>query len=388
MSKVLVFLLLLAAPVFAAPPPDLKSPYAILMDYDSGRVLYEKNSAVPASPSSMSKMLSAYRVFELLRAGKFTLDTQFVVGAEAWKKAKEMNANSGSTMFLEYGEKVRVEDLIRGLIVNSGNDAAVVLAENISGSEANFVVELNQLAARLGLVGTTILNSSGWYEKDHLMSAADLAVLSRRLIWDFPEYYHYFGEKEFLYRRDLTGNKDNRNKLLWIMPSADGLKTGHTSKGGYGLAASAKKGERRLISVINGLKGVNPSYNRFAESKALLDWGFKEFSNYVYFTAESPVVNVPVWFGAEPAVATGAMRDVLVTNHAGAEPAVEMYATFDTPVQAPVKKGQKLGVLTLYSDGAKADEYELVALDDVSRSNFVVRIFQNLKQLLVRMAGK
>jgi D-alanyl-D-alanine carboxypeptidase (penicillin-binding protein 5/6) len=336
----------------------------------------------------MSKILSAYRVFELLREGRITLDDQFTVGQEAWKKAKAMNANSGSTMFLELGEKVRVEDLLRGLIVNSGNDAAVVLAENISGSEANFVAELNQLAARLGMTGTTILNASGWYEKEHLMPARDIALLSRRLISDFPEYYHYFGEKEFLYRRDLTGNKDNRNKLLWIMPSSDGIKTGHTSKGGYGLAASAVKGGRRLVSVINGLKGPNPSYNRFSESKALLEWGFKEFSNFVYFEKGAEVLRVPVWFGRQGSVGAAPDRDVLVSARAGSAPAADLYATYDTPAAAPVAKGQKLGTLTLYADGAKAGEYDLVATDGVERSNFASRIFQNIGILLGRMAGK
>jgi D-alanyl-D-alanine carboxypeptidase (penicillin-binding protein 5/6) len=171
------------------------------------------------------------------------------------------------------------------------------------------------------------------------------------------------------------------------MPASDGLKTGHTAKGGYGLTASAKKGGRRLISVVNGLKGANPNYARFVESKSLLEWGFREFSNLVYFDVGARVVDMPVWFGSKSTVAAGADRKVLVTGKAGEVPNVELRATYMSPVPAPVSAGDKLGVLALYIDGHKDSEYGLVALEDVRRSNFVVRIFQNLKQIILRMAG-
>ncbi len=367
--------------------PDIKAPYAILMDFDSGKVLFERNSGVAVPPSSMSKLMTIYYVFEKLKSGKYSLDTEFVVGPEAWKKAKSMNANSGSTMFLEYGEHVRVEDLIRGIIVNSGNDATIVLAENISGSESKFVDELNDLAYRLGLKKTTLVNASGWYEKDHLMSVEDLAILSRRIIQDFPEYYHYFGEKEFLYKEKLTGNKDNRNKLLWIMPSSDGLKTGHTTKGGYGLSSSAKKNDRRLIAVVNGIKGGNPSYIRFTDSKSLLEWGFREFSNLVYFKPEDKVLEVPVWFGNKATVSAGVTEKILVTNKNGEEPNVELRATFKSPIPAPVKKGDEVGVLTLYVDGNKTQDFKLIALENVETTNFISRIFKNIKQIILNIVS-
>ena len=372
-------------PANSSTNPDIKAPYAILMDFDSGKVLYEKSANIPVPPSSMSKLLTIYYVFDKLKDGTYTLDTQFTVGPEAWKKAKSMNANSGSTMFLEYGEKVRIEDLIRGVIVNSGNDATIVLAENISGSESKFVDKLNELAYRLGLKKTTLVNASGWYDKDHLMSVEDLAILSRRLIQDFPEYYHYFGEKEFLYKEKLTGNKDNRNKLLWIMPSSDGLKTGHTTKGGYGLVSSAKKNERRLISVVNGIKGGNPSYTRFTDSKSLLEWGFREFSNYIYFKPNEKVLEIPVWFGKQSKVKVGVMDKVLVTNKIGEESNVELRATFDSPIPAPVKKGQEVGKLTLYVDGYKVRDFTLVTLEDVENTGFIIRIFKNIKQIILNM---
>ncbi len=373
--------------VKSAVGPDIKAPYAILMDYDSGKVLFERNANVAVPPSSMSKLMTIYYVFEKLKSGKYSLDTEFVVGPESWKKAKSMNANSGSTMFLEYGEHVRVEDLIRGIIVNSGNDATIVLAENISGSESKFVDELNELAYRLGLKKTTLVNASGWYEKDHLMSVEDLAILSRRIIQDFPEYYHYFGEKEFLYKPKLTGNKDNRNKLLWIMPSSDGLKTGHTTKGGYGLSSSAKKNDRRLISVVNGIKGGNPSYIRFTDSKSLLEWGFREFSNLVYFKEGDKVLEIPVWFGNKAKVAVGVSDKILITNKNGETPNVELRATYNSPLPAPITKGTEVGTLTLYVDGNKIRDFKLVTLEDVKTTGFVSRIFKNIKQLILNIVS-
>ena len=372
---------------FSATTPDLKSPYAILMDFDSGKILYEKKADIAVPPSSMSKLMTIYRVFEKLKDGTYTLDSEFIVGPEAWKKAKAMNANSGSTMFLEYGEKVRLEDLIRGVIVNSGNDATIVIAENISGSEDRFVEELNDLASRLGLKQTTIQNASGWYDRNHLMSLEDLATLTRHIIKDFPEYYHYFGEKEFLYKKDLTGNKDNRNKLLWIMPSADGLKTGHTTKGGYGLASSAKKNGRRLIAVINGLKGNNASYTRFTDSKYLLEWGFREFSNLIYYKPGDKVLDIPVWFGKESKVSVGISETILVTNKNGQTPNVELRATYNSPIPAPVSKGTEVGTLTLYVDGNKEKDFKLITLEDVKSSNFIGRIFKNIQQIILNIVS-
>ena len=371
--------------LFAAPSlePDSKAPYSILIDFDSGKTLYEKNADIAIPPSSMSKLMTVYYTFEKLKEGKYTLDTEFTVGPEAWKKAKEMNANSGSTMFLEQNEKVRLEDLIRGIIVNSGNDATIVIAENMSGSEDNFVIELNKLASRLGLKNTTLVNASGWYVPNHLMSVRDLSLLARRIIQDFPEYYHYFGQKEFLYKQDLTGNKDNRNKLLWIMPDSDGLKTGHTKQGGYALASSAKRGDRRLIAVVNGIKGNNASYARFSDSKALLEWGFREFSNLVYYKPNEKIIDVPVWFGKYDTVPSGTSEQIQITARRSETPNVEFRATYDSPIPAPVKAGEVIGTLSLYEDGTKVRDYELIALQDVRKISFIGRIFRNIQQIIL-----
>ena len=368
-----------------ASEPDLKAPYSILIDFDSGKTLYEKNADIPVPPSSMSKLMTIYYTFEKLKEGKYTLDTEFTVGPEAWKKAKSMNANDGSTMFLEENERVRIEDLIRGIIVNSGNDATIVIAENISGSEDNFVRELNQLANRLGLKNTTLANASGWYAPNHLMSTRDLSILVRRIISDFPEYYHYFSQKEFLYKQDLTGNKDNRNKLLWIMPDSDGLKTGHTKQGGYALASSAKRGNRRLISVVNGIKGNNASYGRFSDSKALLEWGFREFSNLVYYGPYEKILDIPVWFGKHETIPAGVKGRLLVTSRRGENPNIELRATYNSPIPAPVKKGDIIGKLSLYEDGTKTGDYDLIALEDMRKISFIGRIFRNIQQIILHI---
>lgn len=363
--------------------PDSKAPYSILIDFDSGKTLYEKNADVAIPPSSMSKLMTVYYTFEKIKEGKYTLDTEFTVGPEAWKKAKAMNANSGSTMFLEPNEKVRLEDLIRGIIVNSGNDATIVIAENMSGSEDNFVRELNLLATRLGLKNTTLLNASGWYVPNHLMSMRDLSILARRIIKDFPEYYHYFGQKEFLYKQDLTGNKDNRNKLLWIMPDSDGLKTGHTKQGGYALASSAKRGERRLIAVVNGIKGNNASFARFSDSKALLEWGFREFNNLIYYKPYDKILDIPVWFGKYETVPAGTTEKILITSHRGETPNVEIRATYNSPIPAPIKMGDVIGKITLYEDGTKIRDYDLIALKDMRKISFIGRIFRNIQQIIL-----
>lgn len=380
----LIILVFFGFPVYALKMIDVTAPYAVLIDYNSGKILYEKQADISVSPSSMSKLLTLYMLFEKLQSSRYDLNTELVVGKQAWEKAKSMNASSGSTMFLEYGEKVKVEDLIRDIIVNSGNDATVVVAENISGSEEKFAVELNNLAKRLGLKNTNIVNASGWYDKNHYMSVLDIAIVAKKLIDDFPEYYHYFKEKEFLYKPKLTGNKDNRNKLLWIMPSSDGLKTGHTTQGGYGLVASAVFGDRRMISVVNGIKGGhNPSYARFVDSKRLMEWGFKEFKNLVYFKSGTEILKIPVWFGNSSTLKVGSDRDVLITVKKDYIPKIEVIARYKSPIFVPVKKGDVVGVLSLYDENSKVMEYNLISLENIGEVSFIGRILKNLQQIIL-----
>ncbi|MDR3126854.1 MAG: D-alanyl-D-alanine carboxypeptidase [Rickettsiales bacterium] len=373
---------LLAARILAAAPaPEVRAPYAQLIDYDTGHVLFEKNADQPAQPGSLVHLLAIYRAFELVRAGALKLDQEIIVTPEMGRRIKNTYAQSGSALFLDTYDRVRVSDLVRAMIVAQSNDAAIVLAIAAGTSEINFADDLNALAERLGMEGTNLANPVGWIEKSNSLPAGDIAVLSRRLISDFPEYYGYFSEKEFSLRKD-NPNKDNSNKLLWIMASSDGLKASASTRSGYGLAASAKKGPRRLIVVINGLKGANPSYNRFIEAKRLLDWGFREFSNYVYFRPGDTVVEIPVWFGNRRSVKAGVSRPVVLTSPRGSEPDIRMRLEYSSPLRAPVRKGDAVGRLVLSPDGG---EYDLVANGAVGESGFMRNIIQNIRQFMSRM---
>lgn len=373
---------------YSAYSVETKAPYAILLSYDSGKVLYEKSADVQIPPSSMSKLLTLYMLFESLQSTKYSLNTEFTVGDEAWKKARYMNSLSGSTMFLEHGEKIKIEDLIKGIIVNSANDACVVVAENISGSEEKFVKELNQLATRLGLTNTNIVNSSGWYDKDHYMSTRDVAILAKKLIDDFPEYYHYFALKEFLYKPKLTGNKDNRNKLLWIMPISDGLKTGHTNQGGYALVSSAKKNNRRMIAVVNGIKGGdNPHYTRFVETKKLLEYGFREFKDLLYFEKNKEILKIPVWYGSKSELSVGVEQDVIMSVKKNYTPNIDMVVSYKGPIAAPVQKGDIVGELTIYDDKEKVRTYNLISLEYVKKTGVFGRVFKNIKYLILKLVS-
>ena len=372
----------------SAGPPKLSAAGAILIDYDTGKVIYEKDADAAAPPSSQSKLLTAYYVFERIREGKISASTRFAVSEEAVAGAKKMPRDEGTTMFLEPGERVMVEDLLRALIINSGGDAALVLATNLAKSEAEFALRLNELARELGLTHTNIVNSSGAPSQNHLMSPRDLATLARRIILDYPEQYGYFGEKEFLYKPAIPGNKDNQNKLLWIMPGADGLAAGYTARGGYGLTSSAKRGNRRLIAAVSGIKGEQGSYGRFAESKALLEYGFREFSNYRYFDGGRKVLDIPVWYGTKARAGAGCAEPIMAILPAAADPEPEIIATYPSPAKAPLSKGQKLGTISLFINGALSQECDLVALEEVGKTWGFGRMWENLKQLTKKIAER
>jgi len=381
----LVAIFLFAAGVAFAAPPKLTSPQAILIDADTGAVLFEKDADTPTPPGSQSKLLTAYRVFEKLADGDIKLARKFAMGKRAAEEAGRMTKQGGGSMFLEQGEKASVEDLIRGLIVLSANDAALVLAEGLSGTEANFGAELNHLAHRLGMSHTTIMNASGWPHPAHMMSARDLSIISRRLILDFPDRYHYFGEREFLFKPEIPGSRDNQNKLLWIMPGADGLMTAYTGRGGHGIAASIKRGNRRLIAVVNGLKTPNANFERFLEAKALFDYGFREFGNFVFWDAGAEIARVPVWFGARSRIAVGSARPVAITAPTGSKPQGELSITYLSPAVAPIRKGAVLGAAVLIVDGEVAERFDLVALDDMRRTVLFGRTFENIRQLALKI---
>ncbi|MBD0275106.1 MAG: D-alanyl-D-alanine carboxypeptidase, partial [Acetobacteraceae bacterium] len=281
-------------------PLDTAAKQAFVVDYDTDAVLLEKNADERMPPSSMSKLMTMYMVFDMLKQGRLKLDQELPVSERAWRMG-------GSKMFVHVGNTVPVEALMRGVIVQSGNDACIVFAEAISGSEQQFAEAMNDKAREIGLTSSTFRNATGWPEPGHMMSVRDIATLSRHLLTDFPEFYPLFSEVEFTYNNIKQGN---RNPLLYKNMGVDGLKTGHTEEAGYGLSASAMRNGRRLILVVHGLAGVN---ERSQESERLLEWGFREFDNMTIAKAGEPIETAPVWLGAAPTVPLTVAADVKVT---------------------------------------------------------------------------
>ncbi len=334
-------------------PLDTTAKFAIIVDHMTGAVLLEKEPDSTMVPSSMTKLMTAYIVYEMLRGGRLKLDQELPVSERAWRMG-------GSKMFVQVGTSVKVEDLIRGVIVQSGNDACIVLAEGIAGSEEQFAELMNAKARDLGLERTTFRNSTGWPHPEHRSTARDIATLARRIIRDFPEYYHYDAEKSFKYNGI---DQPNRNPLLQ-KNLADGLKTGHTEEAGYGLVASAERNGRRLILMVNGLDTMRA---RSEESERLLEWSFREFENVTLFTAGDVVEQAPVHLGTAPTVPLVGGRDVVMTMPRGWRNRAKVTLSYSTPVPAPVQRGTKLGTLSVSGQGVPELEVPLLAGADVPR---------------------
>ncbi len=368
--------LLFQAPFTATPVRALESiaKEVVLMDAETGAVLFEKNADAPMPPASMSKLMTVYMIFERLRDGRLSLDDTFRVSENAWRKG---GAKSGSsTMFLVPGKRVRVEDLIRGIIVQSGNDACIVIAEGISGSEEMFAEEMTERARQLGLTSSTFRNSTGWPDPEHRMSPKDLALLAKLTIEHFPEYYHYYSERSFVY----NGIKqNNRNPLIYKDMGADGLKTGHTSESGYGLTGSATRRDRRLILVVNGLKSKK---ERAREPERLLEWGFREFGNYALFSGGEIVDQAPVWLGMEQTVPLMIEKDLTLTLHKKARRGMKVSVVYQGPVPAPVSKGQPLATLKVSTPGGEDVTAPLVAAADVAQMGLFGRLLAAFKHIL------
>ncbi|MBN1783905.1 MAG: D-alanyl-D-alanine carboxypeptidase [Alphaproteobacteria bacterium] len=383
------FILFLLVSISAFAQVDLKSKYAVLMDAHTGEVLYEKEAHVPVPPSSMSKLMTGYLLLEAIQAGKLMDETMLTVSETGAYKA-----NSGeSAMYLKQGDKVSVADLFKGIMIMSGGDACRVVAEGVSGSVDKFVAAMNAKARAMGLEQSEFINPTGMAEDGQLMSVRDIAVLSRRFMMDFPAYYHVLKQKFFDYKGYTEEQRNeyefamwNRNRLLWFYRGADGLKTGHTDKGGYGLAASAKKGDRRLIAVINGLKlslgRTAANRERGREAARLLDYGFEKFDQKTFFKKGTEILKIPVWFGKEYRVRVGSNVPVFVTVKKETDPKINVKASFVSPLKAPIEKGQEVGKLTVYKDGKAVIHYPLVALDTVKKIPFGMRLFRNIKYLI------
>ncbi len=355
------FLFTAAATPAMAASLDTIAREAILLDADTGTVLFEKNADEQMPTSSMSKVATAYMVFERLKEGRLKLDDTLPVSERAWKV-------QGSKMFVELGNSIKVEDLIRGMIIQSGNDACVVLAEGLSGTEQAFATAMNKRMKELGMSNTNLMNASGWPDPDHHSTARDLSTLAVRLIRDFPEYFHYYSEQEFTYHNIKQGN---RNPLLYRNMGVDGMKTGHTDIAGYGLIATGKRNERRLVLVVNGLPNMQA---RADESARLLEWGWREFDNYTLFKAGEVVDNLPVWLGQAETVPLTVQNQMKITLTHEQRRLMKVTLMADAPVAAPVAKGTKLATLKVTAPDFPTLEVPLVAAADVERLGLFGRV--------------
>lgn len=376
---VLGFLLLAGLPgsgsrSAAAAAMDTIAKQAILIDMNTGTVLFEKNADERMPTSSMSKIMTAFMVFEAIEQGRLSLDDTLPVSERAWRM-------QGSKMFTELGNNIRVEDLIRGVIVQSGNDASVVLAEGLAGTEEAFAERMNARAQELGLKDSHFMNATGWPHEDHYSTARDLAHLAEAVIRRFPQFYHFYSEIEFTYHDIKQGN---RNPLLYRNMGVDGLKTGHTEAAGYGLAASAERDGRRLVLVVNGLPSMQA---RADESAHLIEWGFREFDAYPLFKKGETVESAAVWFGTEDTVPVTVNEDLSVTMSRKEHDGLKVTARLQEPVEAPVAAGTEIGTLVIEGPGFSTREVPLLAAVDVPRLGFVGRIGAAAKQMLINVVN-
>lgn len=335
---------------------------AIVVDFQTGAVLLEKNADVRMPPASMSKLMTIAMAFEALKNGSLALDDTVAVSEKAWRKG-------GSKMFVEVGKRVVVSDLLRGIIVQSGNDASIVLAEALAGTEEAFARRLNERAREIGLTDSTFTNATGWPDPNHRMTVRDLARLAAHIVAEYPDYHPIFSETEFTF----SGiSQNNRNPLLYRNMGADGLKTGHTQEAGYGLTATAQRGDRRLIVVVTGLPSARA---RGDEAERLFDWGFRTFENYALLRGGEIVEEVPVWHGVDTAVPVVLEEDLVLTLPRAARADMTVSVAYASPIRAPIQAGAPIATLRVTSaDENVAIEKPLFAARDVGPLGFIGRV--------------
>ncbi len=354
----------LAAVCMAAIPAqalDTKARAALVVDHDTGTVLLDKNAEMPLPPASMSKLMTLYLVFEALQDGRLSLTETVRVSEKAWKMG-------GSKMFLKAGEEVSIENLIRGVIVQSGNDACVVLAEGIAGSEAEFADRMTRRARDMGMSASTFANATGWPHPDQRMSAQDLVTLATALITEFPEYYPYFSETSFVWDGI---DQDNRNPLLALDIGADGLKTGHTDEAGYGLVGSAIRDGRRVTFMLTGLASTR---DRLLESENITNWAFREFYTRRLFEADTKVAEADVWLGEAETVELVAAEPIDVLLAYEDRDKLTMSVVYSGPLEAPIGKGDKVAELVIDAPTLGVTRVPLVAANAVAEGGFVKRV--------------
>jgi D-alanyl-D-alanine carboxypeptidase (penicillin-binding protein 5/6) len=341
-------------------PPQVSASSLILKDFDSGMTITERDADLRVEPASITKLMTSYVAFREIAAGNLSLDDEVVVSERAWRTI-------GSRMFVEVGNRVRVDDLLKGIIIQSGNDASVALAEHIAGNEEVFAAIMNQHAQRLGMRNTFYVNATGLPDEAQLTTARDSAILAQAIIAEFPEFYGWYSEREFTYN-DIR--QHNRNRLLWRDPSVDGLKTGHTNAAGYCLVTSARRDDMRLISVVMGTASEEA---RASASQALLNYGFRFFETYTVYQAGEIISTERVWGGRQQDVELGLLNPVALTLPRGRSDALQASIEIDDRLAAPIAAGQVVGQLVVRLDGEVQTQQPLHALSEVARAGLVGR---------------
>jgi len=369
LSLLFAFAVTAQAALPVAPAPQIAARAWLLIDANSGQTLAEHLPDSRVEPASLTKLMTAYLSFAAIKEGRLAPDQALSVSEKAWKA-------EGSRMFLDPRSPAKVDDLLKGMIVQSGNDACITLAEAIAGTEEGFVEMMNQQAKRLGMAGSHFVNATGLPHPQHYTTARDLSRLAMALIRDFPEYYTYYSIKEFSYA-NIT--QPNRNRLLWMDPNVDGVKTGHTDSAGYCLIASARRDNRRLLSVV---LGTGSDTARAAESQKLLNYGFQFFETVKLYRANQPVATLRLYKGTSSEVQAGFARDFYVTVPRGASKRLQAQVLSKQPMLAPVEKGQGVATLRLSLDGKPAGDFTLQALTGVGTSGMIRRAWDSLMLML------
>ncbi len=355
-------------------PPSVNASSFILIDFHSDRVLAERESDARVEPASITKLMTSYVAFREIAAGNLALDDEVVISERAWR-------TQGSRMFVEVGRRVSVEDLLQGIIIQSGNDASVAIAEHIAGDEAVFASLMNEQAAALGMTGTHYANATGLPDPDQYTTARDIAILARAIVAEFPEFYRWYSQREFTF---ATIRQHNRNRLLWRDPSVDGLKTGHTSSAGYCLVTSASRDGMRLISVV---MGSTSEETRATASQALLNYGFRFFETVQLYEGATEVSRERVWRGKGQELALGLEDDLYVTLQRGRYDALQARLELADRLVAPVRRGDHVGQIVISLDGEVVSSRPLVALDDIEQAGFFGRTVDGLRMLLAGLRG-
>ena len=356
---------------------EIDARYVILQDHLSGEILYEKDADDKIYPASMTKIMTAIVVFDLLKKGETSLDEEIVVSEKAWR----MSQSGYSSMFIMLNDRVTVEELLKGIIIVSGNDACVALAEGLSGTEKDFVNLMNEKAREIGLQNTNFGNSSGINDVENFSTVRDILKMSQYMIQNFPEYYSYFKDTSFTW--DRTGGdpitQGNRNPLLYKNIGVDGIKTGFLEVEKYSLAASMQVGKRRINAVASGFKTKN---SRSRESAKLLNWGLRKFDAIMVAKKNVPIQNLNVWLGKKNYVETVVDKDIYLTVPKRKKKSIKAIIEYNSPIEAPIKKGDILGTLSIYKEGELTEKVDLLSNENIKKANIFSRLFRSLNYLV------